>query len=30
MTLGEWTGIILCIIIIVGAIWDIAQKGYKY
>ena len=29
MTLGEWTGVILCIIIIVGAIWDIAQKENK-
>lgn len=29
MTLGEWTGVILCIIIIVGAIWDVAQKEIK-
>lgn len=29
MTLGEWTGVILCIIIIVGAVWDIAQKEIK-
>lgn len=29
MTLGEWTGVILCIIIIVGAVWDVAQKEAK-
>lgn len=29
MTLGEWTGVILCIIIIVGAVWGVAQKEAK-
>lgn len=29
MTLGEWTGVILSIIILVGAIWDIAKKEAK-
>lgn len=29
MTIEEWIGVILSIIIIVGAIWDIAQKEAK-
>lgn len=28
MTLGEWVGVILCIALIIGAIWDIST-GYS-
>lgn len=28
MTLGEWVGVILCIALVIGAIWDICT-GYS-
>lgn len=30
MTLGEWVGIILCIALIMGAIWDISTTEDRH
>ena len=29
MTLGEWVGIVLCVALTIGAVWDIST-GYSF